>query len=363
MLGIAVETSRGPLVHALLEHADVVLYPVNPRSLQRFRETFAPSGAKDDLPDAALLLELLAKHRDRLRAWVPADAAVRALKRLVESRRHAVDQRTKLIQQLTAALKEYYPQALQWAGDDLSAPMACAFLRQWPTLAAVQRARPKSLQQFYTRHNGRNAAKIAQRLAAITHATPLTRDAAIIEPSVLVVTMVVGQLEALATSIARFDTEIATRFAAQPDAALFQAFPGSGAALAPRLLAVFGADRTRFTSASEVQQLSGIAPVTVRSGRTWSVHWRWSAPTFVRQTFHEFARQSIRWSAWARAYFAQQRARGKSLHAAVRALAFKWIRIIWRCWQDRTPYDEARYTRALQQRGAPLASHLLPIAA
>lgn len=357
-LGIAVETSRGPLVHALLEHADVVLYPVNPRSLQRFRETFAPSGAKNDLPDADLLRELLAKHRDRLRAWVPADPATRALKRLVESRRRAVDLRTKLAQQLTAALKEYFPQALDWAGDDVSAPLACAFLRQWPTLAAVQRARPKTVQKFYTTHNCRNAARIAQHLEEIAHATPLTRDAAIIEPSVLVVTMLVGQLEALATSIARFDAEIETRFAAHADAALFRALPGSGAALAPRLLAVFGADRTRFATASEVQQLAGIAPVTVRSGRSWAVHWRWAAPTFVRQTFHEFALQSIRFSPWARAYFAQQRARGKSKNAAVRALAFKWIRIIWRCWQDRTIYDEARYTRALLLRGAPLATQL-----
>lgn len=357
-LGIAVETSRGPLVHALLEHAAVVLYPVNPRSMKRFRETFTPSGAKDDAPDAALLLSLLAKHRAALRPWVPADPAVRALARLVASRRQAVDARTKVVQQLTAALKEYYPQALAWAGDDLSAPMACAFLQQWPTLAAVQRARRTTLRHFYTRHNCRSAEKIDARLTAIAEATALTTDPAIIEPSVLVVRMLVAQLEALAPSLAHFEAEIATRFAAHPDAALFEALPGSGPALAPRLLAVFGADRTRFTCASEVQQLAGIAPVTKKSGRTRLVHWRWAVPAFVRQTFHEFAQHSIKRSAWARAYFVQQRARGLSKHAAFRALAFKWIRIIWRCWQDRTRYDEARYTRALHQRGAPLATHL-----
>lgn len=360
-LGIAVETSRGPLVHALLEHPAVVLYPVNPRSMKRFRETFTPSGAKDDAPDAALLLTLLAKHRQALRPWVPADPAVRALTRLVESRRHAVDARTKLVQQLTAALKEYFPQALAWAGEDLSAPMARAFLQQWPTLAAVQRARRTTLRHFYTRHNCRSTEKIDARLTAIAEATALTTDPALIEPSVLLVRMLVAQLEALAPNIARFDDEIAARFAAHPDAALFESLPGSGAALAPRLLAVFGADRTRFPSASDVQQLAGIAPVTKQSGRTRLVHWRWSVPTFVRQTFHEFAQQSVRWSPWARAYYAQQRARGQTKHAAFRALAFKWIRIIWRCWQDRTRYDEARYTRALHLRGAPLAAQL-PIA-
>jgi len=363
VLGIAVETSRGPLIHALLDHPDVRLYPVNPRSLHRFRATFAPSGAKDDIPDADLLRELLAKHRDRLRPWVPADADTRALARLVQSRRHAVDLRTKLTQQLTATLKEYFPQALAWAGEDLSSPLACAFLRKWPTLQALQRARPQTVRAFYTAHNCRSATRITQRLAEIAGALPLTQDRAILETSGFAVDMLTDQLQRLAGHIARFDTAIATRFAAHADAALFAALPGSGAALAPRLLVVFGADRRRFASAAEVQQLAGIAPVTVRSGRRCAVHWRWAAPTFVRQTFHEFAWHSIRWSPWARAYFAQQRARGQQLHAAIRALAFKWIRIIWRCWQDRTRYDEARYTRALHTRGAPFARQLPRIAA
>jgi len=117
-VGIAVETSRGPLIHALLDHDNVVLYPVNPRSLKRFRETFAPSGAKDDVPDADLLRELLAKHRDRLRPWVPDAVELRALRRLVESRRRMVDLRTQLTLQLTAAHKVSTP--VNWEpGEDV----------------------------------------------------------------------------------------------------------------------------------------------------------------------------------------------------------------------------------------------------
>lgn len=131
-VGIAVETSRGPLIHALLEHACVVFYPINPWSLRRFRETFAPSGAKDDLPDADLLREMLVKHRDRLRPWVPDDVETRTLRRLVEGRRKVVDLRTKLTQQLTAALKEYFPQALACAGDDLAAGSPVIFSSPGP---------------------------------------------------------------------------------------------------------------------------------------------------------------------------------------------------------------------------------------
>jgi transposase len=357
-IGVAVETSRGPLVHALLEAPFVVLYPVNPRSLQRFRETFAPSGAKDDAPDARLLLELLSKHRDALRPWVPDDPATRTLRALAERRRQGVALQTQLTLQLQATLKSYFPQALEWAGTDLTRPMALAFLTRWPTLAAVQRARPSTVRQFYTTHRCRSAARIDARVAQIATATPLTTDPAIIDPSVLYVQLLVGQLAALGPQLAAFDAAIAAAFAAHPDAPLFQTLPGAGAALAPRLLVAFGTDRSRFATAADVQCLVGIAPVTVRSGRSCHVHWRWSVPTFLRQTFHEFAHHSVLHCAWARAFYANQRARGHSHHAAVRALAFKWIRILWRCWMDRTPYDDARYVRALAQRGSPVAATL-----
>jgi transposase len=357
-VGIAVETSRGPLVHALLEAPFVVLYPVNPRSLQRFRETFAPSGAKADAPDARLLLELLTKHRDALRPWAPEDPATRALRALVERRRQGVALQTQLTLQLQATLKGYFPQALDWAGTDLTRPMALAFLTRWPTLAAVRRARPATLREFYRRHRCRSDARIAERLAAIAAATPLTTDPAVIDPGVLYGQLLVGQLAALGPQLAAFDRAIAAAFAAHPDAALFRALPGAGAALAPRLLVAFGTDRARFATAADVQCLAGVAPVTVRSGRSCQVHWRWSAPTFLRQTFHEFAHHSVLHCAWARAFYASQRARGHSHQAAVRALAFKWIRILWRCWRDRTPYDDARYVRALAQRGSPIAAAL-----
>lgn len=271
-VGIAVETSRGPLIHALLDYEFVVLYPINPRSLRRFREAFAPSGAKDDMPDADLLREMLLKHRDRLRAWEADDPETRALRRLVQDRRSVVDLKTKLVQQLTATLKEYFPQALSWAGEDLGSVLAADFLLKWPTLAALQRTRAKTVREFYYAHNCRRGELIEARLREIEAALPLTRDRAIVETSALMAQTLARQLKTLAASIQRFEEAIEQRFAAHPDAPLFRSLPGSGAALAPRLLVVFGADRRRFEDALEVQQLSGIAPVTRRSGKSRSVH-------------------------------------------------------------------------------------------
>ena len=124
--------------------------------------------------------------------------------------------------------------------------------------------------------------------------------------------------------------------------------------MAPRLLAAFGSQRERYQNAAEVQTLSGIAPVTESSGKSSWVHFRFACSKFLRQSFHEWAALSITQSQWARAYYELQRHRGKKHHAAVRALAFKWIRIIYRCWKEQVVYDENVYLAALAKHNSPL---------
>lgn len=168
----------------------------------------------------------------------------------------------------------------------------------------------------------------------------------------------VTQISLLTESIELYDQKIASLFDQHDDSTLFGSFPGAGPSLAPRLLAAFGSDRGRFEFAAEMQQLSGIAPVTEKSGTGIWIHWRLACAKFLRQTFQEFAGCSILQSDWARAYYDQLRKRGKSHHAALRALAFKWIRVIFRCWKTRTPYDEALYCKTLKLRRSPLAAEL-----
>ncbi len=353
-VAVALEQARGAVVHALMGYDFLVLYPVNPKTLAKYREAFSPSGAKDDPTDADLLLELVTLHRDKLRAWLPDDELTRTITLLVEYRRQLVATQTSLSNRLTSLLKLYYPQALAWAGE-LTTVQACDFLQRWPTLAQVQQAPPAKLRQFYLAHGCRKADVIEQRLQEIKLAQPLTRDGAVISASVVMVQATTTQLRPLMEAIARMEKQIAELFRQHADHDLFSSFPGAGPVLAPRLLAALGADRGRFAAATEVQQLSGIAPVMERSGKTCWVHRRWACPKFVRQSFHEFAGQSIRWSTWARAFYDQQRQRGNGHHAAVRSLAYRWIRIIYRCWQMRVPYCEETYCRALQRRQSPLA--------
>ena len=164
----------------------------------------------------------------------------------------------------------------------------------------------------------------------------------------------VEQLRVTLELIKRFDKAIAELAPTLPDYVLFSALPGAAAVFTPRLIVAFGEDRERFRSAAELQRYAGIAPVTERSGQKSWVHWRWACPTFVRQTFVEWAAKTVHRSFWAGTYYRQQRAKGATHQMAVRALAFKWIRILYRRWQTRTPYDETRYLQALARRSSTL---------
>lgn len=357
-IAVCLEQSRGALVAALMKYRNLVLFPVNPKQLARFREAMNPSGSKDDPTDAELLAELVLQHRSHLRAWVPDDALTRQIGRCTESRRKLVDDRKRLSQRLRQLLKEYYPLAVEMFEECLTSKMARDFLMRWPTMAKAKRAHPKYLRKFFQEHNCRSQEKIQARIDRIRKAEPLTTDEAIVAPAVLMVKAIVEQLRALEKAIKAFDEEIAILFNRHEDAGVFKSLPGAGPALAPRLLAAMGTDRNRFENAEAIQSYSGIAPVTKKSGRTQIIHRRYACPKFIRQTFHEFAEKSIPHSEWAHAFYQRLRSRGKKHNAAVRALAFKWIRIINRLWRSRQTYDERRYIQTLRKRNSPIIETL-----
>lgn len=352
-IAVAVELSKGPIVYALQKFDCFVIYPINPLSLARYRETFTPSRAKDDPTDAEFAVDILLRHPDRFKPLKPQSMEMRALATLVEQRRMMVDEKKRITNRLRTALKQYYPQVLDWF-DHIDTPIFCDFIRQWPTLIQVKRARKNTLETFFRQHNMRFAQVLADLLDAIKTATPLTMDDAIIIPYRLQVQVLIEQLSVTLEGIKQFDQATESVASKHPDFHLFDALPGAGPALAPRLLVAFGEQRDRYLNAADLQKYAGIAPVTERSGKKHWVHWRWQCPTFLRQTFTEWAAQTINKSFWAGQYYYQQRAKGCSYQAAVRSLAFKWIRIIYRCWQTGKPYNESTYLKALEHRGSPL---------
>jgi transposase len=359
-LAIALEQSRGPLVFALSKYEHLVLYPIHPTSAADYRKVFRPSGAKSDGPDAALHLDMLVRHGDKLRPLNPDTPETRALQLLVEDRRQLVNERTRYSNRLGADLKSYYPQVLQWF-EDPCAPVALDFIERWPTLEELQKAKPATLRKFFQEHQCRDQAKNQTRLQAIASAVVATTDFAVITAGRAAACAAVRLLRNLNQSIREYDRLIDQLAKAHPDFIIFNSLPGAGDVLTPRLIAAFGTQRDRYRNAAEIQQYSGIAPVTEGSGQQHWVHWRWGCPKFLRQTFHEWAAHSIAHCDWAAAYYQVQREdKNKSHHAAVRSLAYKWIRIAFRCWKDRKPYDDSQYEAILKTHAKRAAGLVQP---
>ena len=356
-IAVAVELTKGPIVSALQKYDFFVIFPVNPSTLAKYREAFTPSRAKDDPTDAELALDLILRHPEHFKPLTPQSVEMRTLTLLVEQRRTLVNDKIRLTNRLRCALKQYYPQVLEWF-EDIDTVLFCDFIERWPTLIQAKRARKNTLKTFFCEHNMRFTHVLERRVTAINKAIPLTRDEAVILPHRLLSLVFIEQLRITLQALKRFDEAIEKRASQHVDYGLFSPLPGAGPSLAPRLLVAFGEDRERYHNAAELQKCAAVAPVTERSGNKHWVHWRWQCSTFLRQTFIEWAAQTINKSFWAGAYYQQQRAKGSTHQAAVRALAFKWIRILYRCWQTRKPYDESLYLKALERRGSPLLKQL-----
>lgn len=354
-IAVALELDKGPIVYALQKYDFVTLFPVHPLMLAKYREVFSPSGAKDDPSDAELALDMMINYPEKIKPLSACSPEIRKLRHLVEQRRVLVNDRRRLTNRLINALKQYYPQLLEWFSHRDTA-LFCEFLCRWPTLQKLQRAHQKSVRAFFISRGRRAIPKIEERLGAIRNAIPLTHDAGVIDSHQLLSVALARQIQQLILAIREFDEEIETLFDSMEDASIFKNLPGAGPCLGPRLLVAFGEDRNRFEHAGQVQSYVGISPVTERSGQKVWIHWRWQCAKFLRQTFIEWSAKTIRSSYWAGLYYDQQRARGNSHQSAVRALAFKWIRILFRCWKSSTPYDETKYLKALKGRNSPLLS-------
>ena len=353
-IAVAMEKCRGRLVLLLSKYAQLHLYPIAPQAAANFRKALHPSGATDDGRDADALLEMLCRHRPHLRRWSPDTEQTRAVQNLVEERRRLVDEKTRLSNCLTDKLKIYFPQMLEWF-DRLDSKLVCTLLQRWPTLPKLQKVGASRLRAFFRKHHCRGEL-IENRITGITQAVSAITDEPVIQAQAAMVQVLAGMQAVAVEGVQELDRRIEEAVNVHPDFFIFDSFPGAGAVMAPRLLAALGSQRERYSQASKVESLSGIAPVREQSGRTTWIHFRSSCPKFLRQTFHEWAGHSLAQCAWARDYYQQQRARGKGHHAAVRALAFKWIRILFRCWKDHVPYDETRYLESRAKRVRPLVA-------
>lgn len=333
---------------------DTEVYPLNPSIIWNYRQSLKLSRAHTDQSDAACIAQFLKGHYSSLRPYQAPDSKARALHALNLSRRKLVNQRTALTNRLQAVLKQYYPQALELLHENIHRQMNLDLLKKWPNPMALKRCRESTFTGFFHASGSRSAKRLQERLAVKNNACALTDDPDLVAVWEVELLSIVEQVQSLNSLIKKHDQLIAERFTESKHAELFASLPGAGKTLAPRLLAAFCLYAPFCQDASGLAALSGMAPVTEQSGKSHKVYRRMRCDHFLRQTFHEYAKESWKHSAWARAYMKDQQQKGKHFHTIVRCLAQKWIRIIWRCYHSDSVYSEEHYIDNLRKRGNPL---------
>jgi transposase len=345
-----VETSQGLLIAHLLEQGWAV-YPVNPRTVERRR---APSGAKTDTIDAYLLAKTGRADFLDLRRLNPDSGQIQEIKTLTRDQDALVHMQTRLVNQLTACLKAYYPVVLELFSK-LQQPTTLKFLRAYPTLQAARAASIEELTTLLKQARYPGARKAAQQIAQHLQRPCLQANEVTTRTKSRLMLALVDQLEPLLKQIADYDKEIERLFLSHADSELFQALPGAGARLAPRLLAEMGDDRSRYQSASSLQALAGTSPVLFQSGAYQKAHRRLGCIKPWRNALQQFAWQSTLQETWAKEYYQRKRAAGKSHTVALRALANVWARILYAVWKTKEPYRTTTFEQARQAHAPRVA--------
>jgi transposase len=343
-LACIVETNHGLLITFLLE-AGIPVYPVNPKMANHLRKV---AGAKTDRIDAHLLAKLGRFNLEELRRLEPDSPVVAELKTLTRDQDALIQTQTRLVNQLTACLKEYYPVALHLF-TKVQQPSTLLFLQTYPTPQAVQMASLEAIETTLRAAKHRTPRPVAARIVQAVQTPQLCANEVTVRTKSRLMLSLVKQLQVVIQEVADYDKEIQRLFLTHPDNPLWQSLPGAGKRLAPRLLAEWGDDRERYLDANSVQTLAGTAPVPFESGNYAKAHKRFACLKPLRNALHQFAWQSTLQEAWALAYYQRKRAEGKTHSMAVRALANIWVRIIYRLWQNKTCYQTSVFEQAQQQ--------------
>jgi transposase len=341
---VAIERPDGRLVDLLLEAGHPVV-PVKPNAIKTWRDGEVLSGAKSDAGDAAVIAEYLRLRAHRLRAAAPYSDETLALRAVVRTRGDLVEMRVGATNQLSALLDAHWPGARAIFAD-VESPISLEFLTRYPTPAAAAHLGEKRMAAFCVKHGYSGRRTAAELLARLRSAPAGTGREALTEALRDAVLATVAVLTALNASVKNLDRSIAAHLGEHPDGAIFTSLPRSGQVNAAQVLAEWGDTRQAYEHPDAVAALAGVTPVTKQSGKHRSVEFRWACNKRFRAAITTFADNSRHASPWAAKIYTDARTAGKDHPHAVRILARAWIRVIYRCWLDGTPYDPVRHGAA-----------------
>jgi len=355
---LTLETSSGPAVDQLLQRG-WRLYPVAPAAAAAYRARKVPSGTKTDRHDTWTLADALRTDGHAWRPLLPQDEATATLRLLCRDEIALIEQRTLLVNQLQAALREYYPAALS-AFEDWTEPCTWAFVRQFPTPLALQNAGRRQWEKFLHARKLWRPETRDERLAIFATANALPASAAVVNAKRLLAQSLVKLLQTLQDQIDEYRCQITQAFRQHPDHDIFGGLPGAKEILAPRLLAELGSVRQEYPDAESLMCQAGVSPVGYQSGQVEKCRLRRACNKVLRFTIHLWTNASRKTCAWAQAYYEHKRARGHTHASALRCLGKRWLKILWRMWQQHQPYDETKHCKNLERRGSPVWEKIKP---
>ena len=355
---IAIETSRGLLVHELLQKGYVV-YAINPKSVNRYKDRHVLSKAKSDALDALSLGHILRTDRHRFQPLKPLPEDYRLLDRLCTDLRKVVDEKSRVTNQVISCLKEFYPKALETFS--LDSQIFIDFLKAFPDHRALSACTKKAFLAFLKKHRYPCPAK-ADELWKTIQSPTLQPDKVTARSGRLRLGMLLDQLENLKVHIIHYEQEIQDILDKLPESNSVESLPGVGDRPAPELVATLGPNNKdghhRFQASDEIAKLSGCVPIVRESGKWRTVSLRYACVKSLRRTFHDWAFTSINYSSWARAFYDYHKERNQSHCTILRNLGKKWIKILFAVWSQGTSYDETLHIQNLKARNVPWAMTL-----
>ena len=355
---IAIETSRGLLVHELLQKGYTV-YAINPKAVNRYKDRHVLSKAKSDALDALSLGHLLRTDRHLFQPLKPLPEDYRLLDRLCSDLRKVVDEKSRVTNQVISCLKEFYPKALETFS--LNSQIFIDFLKTFPDHGTLSACTKKAFLTFLKKHRYPYPTK-AEELWKTIQSPTLQPDRVIARSGKLRLGMLLDQLENLKEHITHYEQEIRAILDNLPESNPIKSLPGVGERLAPELVATLGPNSKdghhRFHAAEEIAKLSGCVPVIRESGKWEKVSLRYACVKSLRRTFHDWAFASINYSSWARAFYDYHKDKNQSHCTILRNLGKKWIKILFAVWSKGTSYDEALHIQNLKAKNVPWAMAL-----
>jgi transposase len=337
-LWAAIEKPAGRIVDFLLDHG-VEVYPVNPKALDRVRDRYRMSDSKSDAFDAYMLAEFLRTDQAHLRVLRPSSEKAQELKMLSRDQHRVVRHKTRLLNQLTNTLKEYYARPLE-AFEDLETEIALDFLQQYPTPAHLSALKRKDFNRFATQQHSLSKQRCEQLWEKLQK-PQLAVPEHVVRAKAQWLEVLIDQLRASIKAVKIYKHKVESFFASSPAAQFAKTLPGAkSGTLVAAIWAELGDAQDRWESSRHLQAEAGAVPVTKASGKSRVVQFRFACNKHLRYTMYWFSFGSLRHCEWAKLYYREQKAKGHTHSEALRALGAKWLKIIFVMWRDHKPYDE-----------------------